>query len=293
MGRNWSVVLMIVLASCGFEGNPAAGLVDAAPVDDAQSCSSSNTCTAHSSCLDDVCVCDPGFAMAAGACVDVNECLSDACAGSTCENSPGTFACFATTCAGVRAFSPNAADGDYPLYIGGDRNKMWIANCVDMTTSPTTFLIVNPQNNQGMYKAGGGSPGTDVITNYARLAVSPGPGDKLFINAGNQRFAANNGASLKHSNDASKVVTTMPIAVAMSCSGTKGTAMIDLTGTSFQVTQMFGIGGNQGSGSIVVNPTSTSIALSGNGSCGWAAPTSAPFDPYNSHDFQIEITYAP
>jgi hypothetical protein len=58
-------------------------------------------------------------------------------------------------------------DGEYTLYVGGDKGKPWTAYCADMATTPVEYLplaMVLGDHNVSQYTAGGASPGTSVRT---------------------------------------------------------------------------------------------------------------------------------
>ncbi|HSN27144.1 MAG TPA: GON domain-containing protein [Kofleriaceae bacterium] len=197
----------------------------------------------------------------------------------------------AATCADVVAADPAAADGDYTLYLGGDRSKPWQAYCADMAKTPVEYLplvMLLGDHNFSQYTAGGSAPGTNVRTSYMRVRIDPAT---LKIDIGDQRFATSTGG-LDHPGDIA--VTSMPFGIAMSCGSTDGLANIDLTGTPFAIAEGFAAHGAGGHGQAAMDVAQRVAVIEGGGYCGWVSTADAPFNPYNAaHAWAIQLGYAP
>jgi len=205
-----------------------------------------------------------------------------------------------TSCAAILAATPAAADGDYTLYVGGDLAKPWTAYCSGMQpgdagdggpATPLEYLTLGAGlQNFSEYKAGGSSPGTNVVTTYSRVRIDPAT---LVVQCSDQRFAVSSG-SLTHCSS-TVVVTSMPFAVAMSCdSMVDAPASIDLTGTPFTIPPNdFAIDSFPTEQGTITYVTDTNVTLVGGGFAGWtqAAPVVAP--PYNQADVTLSLIYGP
>lgn len=191
------------------------------------------------------------------------------------------------TCAAVGT----QTDGEYTLYVGGDKGKPWTAYCADMATTSIEYLplaMVLGDHNMSQYTAGGASPGTSVRTSYLRLRIDP---VTLAIDIGDQRFSVSSG-NLQHS--FSDAVSSMPFGVAMSCDGAPdGMANIDLRGTEFTIASTFATVGAGGTGAATMDPALQVADLTGGGGCGWTSMTGAPFNPFNApHAWALQLAYA-
>jgi hypothetical protein len=96
----------------------------------------------------------------------------------------------APSCADIAACNPNAPDGEYVIAtafgtLPVNRHDMAGAplECISLV-STATF------DNFGMYKAGGPSPGTDVISSFSKLRLDP---TTLRVNTGGFTFATSTG----------------------------------------------------------------------------------------------------
>jgi hypothetical protein len=183
-------------------------------------------------------------------------------------------------------------DGEYTLYVGGDKAKPWTAYCADMASTPVEYLplaMVLGDHNVSQYTAGGLSPGTNVRTSYLRLRIDP---VTLAIDIGDERFAVTQG-SLTHS--LTDPVVSMPFGVAMSCDDTPdGVANIDLRGTEFTIASQFATVGASSIGAASLDATLQVADLTGGGSCGWTAVSGAPFNPFNeAHAWALQLAYRP
>lgn len=180
------------------------------------------------------------------------------------------------SCLQVRQNFPSAPDGTYLLSDGA---KLFTVYCADMTTTPKEYVTLErtgSSENYSQYTAGGASPGTNVRTTFTRLRLDPAA---FTVDIGDLKFASSTG-SLRHSGN--ETVTSMPYAVAMSCTGTPvGEGNVDLRGTAVKVTNPFATGGAGPSGTATVSPDAQTVTLRGGGFCGWIMPTPVRYNPFN------------
>lgn len=197
----------------------------------------------------------------------------------------------ARSCADLRTQMPSAEDGEYTLYVHGDVAYPFTAWCQDMASTPLDYLRlenVMGDANFAQYSRGGSALGTDVRTYYLYLRLDP---ETLVIDTSDQRFTSSEG-SLSHPGGIT--VTSMPYGVAMGCSSSfAGRANIDLRGTHFAVTDTFQFAGANSFGVIVSDPGMTRIDISGGGLCGWMAPTTTAFNPFNAAGGTLQLAYVP
>lgn len=187
------------------------------------------------------------------------------------------------SCQEIKHARPDAADGEYALYLLGDAARPWLAYCHDMAGTPREYLTLWETglfSNHAQYTAGGSAPGTTVRTTYHRLRINP---FTLRIDTSDRTFAASTG-SLWHG---STLITAMPFATAMSCDwGDSGRANIDLRGTSFRVAMdSFAPTGYAAWGSADYRHGDQLVSLKGGGYCGWNAPPGA--DPFAGGTLQL------
>jgi hypothetical protein len=191
------------------------------------------------------------------------------------------------TCQDIKAAQPNAGDGDYVLYVGGDSTLSWNAYCHGMAGTPAEYLPLvqaGPDSNYSQYRSGGESPGTTVRTVFSRLRIDP---ITLKVNTGDRLFSTSTG-SLSHSPD---TVTSMPYGVAMTCDESEAPANVDLRGTPFVVAlNQFALGGADAGGSAVYSNNNQVVALSGGGYCGWIAPVGS-YNPFNGNGALLQLEY--
>jgi hypothetical protein len=201
--------------------------------------------------------------------------------------SPQSLASLPARCQDILAANPQAPDGDYTLYVGGDAAMPWTAWCQNMAGTPSEYLTLartGPADNFSQYTAGGPSPGTTVRTAYTRLRIDP---TTLRVNTGDQTFSTSVG-SLMHG---STQVLSMPYGVAMSCNGGLSPAHLDLRDTPFAVAvNQFALGGWNATGSTVYSDANQVVSLSGGGFCGWDAPVGS-FNPFNQNGAQLQLQY--
>jgi hypothetical protein len=191
------------------------------------------------------------------------------------------------TCQDIKAANPEAADGNYTLYVNRDPLKPWLAWCQDMAGTPSEYLSLvqtGDSVNFSQYTAGGKSPGTHVKTKFTRVRLAPAT---LKVNTADQSFSTSVG-SLLHSPD---TVTSMPYAVAMGCN-TQGLANIDLRGTPFAVpTNQIRIGGVSTTGaSFAYSSGNQVVNMYSRGYCGWVAPMGS-YNPYNQNGQPLQLSY--
>jgi GON domain len=279
MGR---LLLVLALAACKYTAPTPAGSDVDAPPDTPPSIECGDlTCDGNATCdpVGPTCTCGAGFTGDGFTCTDIDECASanGGCA-SICVNTPGTFSCATpTTCADVKGLVPAATDGAFTLFVDGDPQKPWSAFCAGMATTPREFLTAGAT---ARYTAGGSSPGTSVITTYTRLRILLGP-PRILIS--DRTFATSTGML----NHGGTMVTSMPVGTAMDCLGNNsnaGTATIDLRGTAFSLaSQSFAEGGSQPDHTISLTDSGQLFASTGGGFCGWYAPPTATFNPFNDN----------
>lgn len=294
---------MLWVAACGYPPLPA--LSDGAPpaadasIDTPPPIRCGDlTCDPNATCPTTgvaTCLCKPGFTGNGMACSDVDECATanGGCA-AACMNTSGSFVCYAPrTCTDIKSHVSGAADGTYPLYLGGDAAKPWQGYCAGMATTPREYLSLTGMN-FAQYTQGGHSPGTDVKTTYTKVRFDPA---SQKIDISDRTFASSTGM-LEHSGLTQ--VTTMPYGVAMDCRGVgsaTGLALIDLTGTAFALTgaSEFGLG-PQSVGNIQLGSGNQRATITGGGGCGWNGPNGLPSNPFNNNVTSgaiLPLVYAP
>ncbi|NPD24318.1 MULTISPECIES: GON domain-containing protein [Corallococcus] len=212
---------------------------------------------------------------------------SDSASPGTLAERPQALTERPTRCLDIRTAQPGAPDGDYVLYVAGDTSASWTVYCHDMAGTPAEYLTLtrtDADSNFSRYTAGGASPGTDVLTHFARLRIDPAT---LRVDTADQTFASSTGA-LTHSPD---TVTAMPYGVAMACGGGQGQGNVDLRGTPFTVeAEAFSVGGANGAGAAVSSEHGQVVTLSGDGFCGWVGPQGS-YNPFNQHGSLLQLHY--
>jgi hypothetical protein len=170
-------------------------------------------------------------------------------------------------CQAIVQADPAAGDGEYMIGAGGHVFRVY---CYDMAGAPREYLPLiqtGSDQNYSMYRAGAYSPGTNVISRYARLRLDP---QTLVVNTGDKTFATSEGELLHNGRP---VVTSMAYAVAMNC-GTMEPAYgnLDLRGTPFKVDDTFTVGGWDAYGLATFSEGAQVVALAGGGYCGHINP---------------------
>lgn len=185
---------------------------------------------------------------------------------------------FPETCAEVKAADPDAVDGDKTLYIAADPQKPWTAYCHDMAGEPAEYLplvAVADGRNFSQYTAGGQAVGTDVRTEFTRVAIDP---ITLLVDIDDLTFSSSSGQIMQNNN----MVTSMPYGVAQSCDdAASGLANIDLSDTPFKLVEAFCTGGFAPQGMVMLGQDDQIADLIGGGFCGWTAPLAedCPINP--------------
>jgi len=139
--------------------------------------------------------------------------------------------------------------------------KAW---CHNMASDPKEYLSLT-ENNFSQYTQGGAKPGQTVTTTFTKIRLNA---TSLMIDLNDRTFSTSVGKII-HGNN---VVTSMPFAVAMDCSGNRGKtgrALINLSGTPFKVIGGFSAGGHLPDGSATYDGEKNSWKLEGGGHCGW------------------------
>lgn len=201
----------------------------------------------------------------------------------------GAPALLPATCAELHAAVPDAPDGAYTLYVGGEASKPWSAWCQDMRALPQEYLSLDTRAGSANYAqyASENSGNAGVRTVYARIRVDPAT---LQVDVSDQRFATSTGRL----DSSGTEVTSMPYGVAMSCAyGVVGRGNIDLSGTAFRVAaDAFVVGGYSASGEVAYSADSRSVDLQGGGYCGWIAPSPGIYNPVNdAGGFLLQLIY--
>ncbi|MFY2559951.1 GON domain-containing protein [Corallococcus terminator] len=193
------------------------------------------------------------------------------------------------TCEELKKLYPGLKDGEYTLYLDNKESLPWSAWCHGMARIPTEYLTLRQADsiNFSQYTAGGASPGTDVITYYARLRFDP---VTLRVDTADQTFSTSSG-QLIHG---PTTVTSMPYASAMSCDwNPDGKANIDLSGTPFAVApDQFRVMGYYPVGETYDSPDGQWVDLLGGGYCGWNSLVDSD-DPYNQRGGHLLLVYSP
>lgn len=190
----------------------------------------------------------------------------------------GDLAAFApASCSEIRAANPQAADGSYTLYVSHDPFRPWTALCIGMNidSRPIEYLtLLMGSDNFSELAAGVNAMGSTVHTTYWSIRLDP---VTLLIDANDQRYASSNGGSVMVQN---VTITAMPYGVAAGCNldRVNSVANLNLIGTPFIVSSMFGRGvvGSVGQatpsqGGKVVSLTGGGGTLGGDTPCGWVA----------------------
>lgn len=212
-----------------------------------------------------------------------------------------------SSCADVKAKDPAAQDGDYTLYVNHDPAKPWLAYCHTMDSAPLEYLSLletGTMENFSQYSAGGARPGTDVITKYTKIRLSPSTFEV-------DRFDMTFATSVGMAGSGPSLVVSMPYGQSADCKGAgsnTGPANINLLGTPFRLPmgtrfQDAPSGGSipktediwctlgfNSAGSVNVTPDLKIADLTGGGFCGVTVPKSPGS---TACDNKLVLTYAP
>lgn len=184
----------------------------------------------------------------------------------------------------------NMPDGAQVLYIASDLTRPWTARCVDGETYlPLAHTGID--ENYSQYKAGGYSPGTDVVTRYAAVRFDP---VSMLVDVSDQTFTTSSG-SLQGPGG---TITSMPYGVAMDCVsklGTTAAASVDLRDTPFAIrNNVFSAGGFQMASGASISSDAKLALLRGGGECGWVSAGPYSGAPVNkAGGFQLPLQYSP
>lgn len=184
------------------------------------------------------------------------------------------------TCRELATTKPDATDGSYTLYLGGDAARPWTAYCKDLgTQAPTEYLTLpatSPTNGNGnfaQYTAGGNAPGSDVRTIYQRVRLDP---LRLLVDVSDRTYASSSGSLLHYR----ATLTAVPFATAHDClapDSATGLGRIDLTGTPFAVApDAFERQGDSPGGAATYRAHDQVVTLTGGGLCGSLVPKLPP-----------------
>lgn len=195
-----------------------------------------------------------------------------------------------SSCAAIAAARPDATDGAYTLYVGGDSAQPWTAWCQDMATTPVEYLTLDTRDGAANFAAyaADSSSNAGVRTVYARVRIDP---VTLLVDVSDQRFATSSGRL----ESSGTQVTSMPYGVAMSCTyGVSGLGSVDLSGTAFRVAaDAFVVGGYNATGQASYSADARAVELQGGGYCGWIAPAPGIYNPVNdAGDFLLPLAWA-
>lgn len=201
---------------------------------------------------------------------------------------PEEEARLAATCAEVAAANPYAADGEYTLYVEGDRAKPWRAYCDGMPAAPLEYLTID----------GGGfnmsrfvdATGNDVSTYFDKLRIDPA---KLTIDIGDRTFAFSYGTAFDANGD---VIDALPLGLAMGCGGSRGFAQVGVTGTPFVLASKFVAAGNQTApASFTTWESNQVIEMGAEGDCAWTAIENGPAtrEQMVEGTFALQLAYQP
>jgi hypothetical protein len=182
------------------------------------------------------------------------------------EATPGALP---RSCEELAKTHPKAVDGDFKLYIDGNKAKWFLAYCADLPSAPKTYLTVDPNNNWSQYTAGGRSPGATVTTRFDKIRIDP---ISFKVDPTDTTFAVSEGSLTDVSGAA---VTEMTLGMAKSCGGGYATANVSLMGTPFFISNSFATAGDPGHvGYAGEWENHQVIEMWADGDCGWVAPNS-------------------
>ncbi|MBX3231795.1 MAG: hypothetical protein KIT84_44310 [Labilithrix sp.] len=247
-------------------------------------------------------------------------------AGPACvdpEDPPITLGPTPATCAAVRAANPQAGDGEYTLYVQGDRARPWQAYCAEMANAPLEYV---PLIHRG-YATGDGSamggvtagkfvnysqifqeergnqsrPTRQLFTFYDRVRVDP---STLRVAISDGRFARLVGATDFFE---AGQLAQVPYATAAYCwegGNARGSGNVDLRGTAFTVsgTAQFVKGGAAPGGSAVLAAGGQVVEISGgggngdgggDGKCGWTStvPAAGSIYTFSAGQFPLQLAH--
>lgn len=205
------------------------------------------------------------------------------------------------TCRDVVDAAPDAADGEYLLFIERDVGRPWEAYCHDLQGQPREFLSL-PSDGDGAnisrLQSFEGDRFGSVVTRYSRVRIDP---HTLEVDVSDQTFAVTEGSATVENR---AEVKAMPFGVATACSVSSDVLIaaqsaIDLAGTPFAIDSEFCVrdadetlstvwrSNTKGRADLTVYASDPEV-------CATASPApclDAPFD--DSGGFQLQLRYAP
>ncbi len=195
------------------------------------------------------------------------------------DGGPDDIAVFApASCREILTANPQAEDGSYTLYVNHDPSKPWTALCNGMGSDggpPTEYLtLLMGRDNFSQLAPGVNAMGSTVHTTYWSIRLDP---VTLLIDANDQRYASSNGGSVIVQN---VPITSMPYGVAAGCNLDRVNSMahLNLIGTPFIVSSLFGRGVVGSVGQATPSQGGKVVSLTGGGGtmgeelpCGWVA----------------------
>lgn len=222
-----------------------------------------------------------------------------AAAGCTAEQPGATDTEGAASCREIVDADPTAADGEYILYVEGDRGRPWQAYCHDMAGQPREYLTLTAEGadrNQSRLRVYDGRGYSAVTTRYERVRIDP---RQLDVDIGDQTFATSEGGA----EAGNTTVRSMPFGVAAACSTQPEVALIarssiDLGGTPFILESGFCL---RDAAPAVSNTWSSAqrrvelmVAPGEPGTCASASVAPCPGGLYNeAGGFQLRLAYQP
>jgi hypothetical protein len=221
------------------------------------------------------------------------------------------------TCEDIADADPKAKDGEYTLYVDGDKSMPWNAYCHDMKTNPKEYLT--------LVRSGGDYNVSDLVlkapvagevtetrlrTHFEKVRINP---KYLTIDINDRTFAEASRAPVTLGSSPNETqVAKMPFGVAGSCLASAAAptttpliakSNIDLTGTGFVLAGDHCSGGMNNVGvEVVVSNDKTAMEIIAQSesaapatSCAWNAPAepSCPTsNPFASSSSEIVLAYA-
>lgn len=190
-----------------------------------------------------------------------------------------------TSCQDIRSSANQSIDGHYTIY---HNNKPFEVYCKDMDGVPVEYLSLAATGagyNFSTYAPSSAISGPGIVTTFTKLRINPAT---LVIDSDDYAYSSSTGTVFHY-----VWRTQIPYGVARSCTGNEtptGTANIDLTGTPFALlTNQFSLGGNGPKGTTTYSSDNQIVQLTGDGYCGWNAPTLADYDAPGGNLLQLTL----
>lgn len=192
-----------------------------------------------------------------------------------------TPALYPASCAAVRQQDPQATDGEYTIYLGGQPERPFSIYCHNMESRPAEYLTLFNINDGFNYSLISYPEGA-IVTHYQKLRLQP---SSLTIDRTDRAFATTQQQTPGYFPLLADVLLNYPVtavdyAWAESCnrgdtSTPPGRANIDLTGTAFVLNENWEfayLGGSPQDPAIEVSPDRRVVNLSINGRCAHIQP---------------------